>query len=135
MINYLSYPLICSHTVLCSILSWSRVKIKSCVLEREKENRTMSAVLVRIVKAISLKLAQYYYSSLASAYLLWRWMRTGGNALKLKERQMPRLDINYSIGYKWLYLTYFVRMTATKKNKIIFRLLVSRFSFKFYVVV
>ncbi|GMT02760.1 hypothetical protein PENTCL1PPCAC_24935, partial [Pristionchus entomophagus] len=60
----------------------------------------MPGVLTRLVSAFAINLAQYYYSSLAGLYLLWRWTRTGGGALRLKQREMPRKLIdNYNHKY------------------------------------
>ncbi|GMS92182.1 hypothetical protein PENTCL1PPCAC_14357, partial [Pristionchus entomophagus] len=56
-------------------------------------------VLTVLVAAFAIKFAQYYYSLLAGLNLLWRWARTGGDALRLKEREMPRLIDNYTHNY------------------------------------
>ncbi|KAF8355538.1 hypothetical protein PRIPAC_97161 [Pristionchus pacificus] len=60
----------------------------------------MPGVLSRLFTKLALKSTQYFYSTLAFFYLFWRWIRSGGAALKFKERQMPKklLD-NYNHKY------------------------------------
>ncbi|GMR45210.1 hypothetical protein PMAYCL1PPCAC_15405, partial [Pristionchus mayeri] len=50
----------------------------------------MAGAIARIVAALVGKATQYFHASIISAYLLWRWARTGGAALKAKEHKMPR---------------------------------------------
>ncbi|GMT22426.1 hypothetical protein PFISCL1PPCAC_13723 [Pristionchus fissidentatus] len=69
----------------------------------------MPRFLTSLVSNLYTKTLQYYYSSVAALYLSWRWIRTGGNALAIKERQMPRklLD-NYN--HKFILLPSGINM-------------------------
>ncbi|GMS90676.1 hypothetical protein PENTCL1PPCAC_12851, partial [Pristionchus entomophagus] len=69
----------------------------------------MSGVVARLLSTFSTKLVQYYYASTIGVYLLWRWIRTGGNAFKLKTRQMPRKLID-EYTHKYILLPSGINM-------------------------
>eukprot|EP00080_Pristionchus_pacificus_P022279 PDM82299.1 ceeh-1 [Pristionchus pacificus] len=53
-------------------------------------------LLSLLPNAITAKFTQYSTGLLTSLHLLWRWIRTGGAALRIKERQRPKMLDKYT---------------------------------------
>ncbi|GMS92056.1 hypothetical protein PENTCL1PPCAC_14231, partial [Pristionchus entomophagus] len=69
----------------------------------------MPGVVARLLAAFATKLTQYYYASLIGLFLLWRWIRTGGDAFRLKVRKMPRRLID-DYTHKYILLPSGINM-------------------------